>query len=191
MTLALLAASAVGAVWLTALAVLPRMPRRLRCPSCGGPTAAVLPPALLAPGRRWLTWRWCPDCSWQGVGRKGPEPVPGLILGHVSGFAWGPGGSDGERGFDWADASGAGTRPDRPSHPSGFRFAPSPARPSPRGFRFRGAQPREGRRTATPSFGWRWRAAPVFGWRSACASAGGFRWAGAAGTDPSNDGDLR
>jgi len=120
-----------------------RAPTRARCPACGKPTNAVRPPFWMrqvAPG---LMLRWCPACSWEGVGRRPSR--------HRAEFVWGRERFPADFGFRFAcglpDAEPTVAEP--PTHPSGFRFAatPVPARPAhPSGFtwnRKEGAPPRE------------------------------------------------
>lgn len=106
-----------------------RAPTRMRCPGCGEPTATLQPPlwfTRMAPGFR---LRWCPACSWQGVGREGPELTPGRPVSHDSGFRWGEERFPRDFGFRFAGepdegTQGPGAAPvEPPAHPSGFRFA--------------------------------------------------------------------
>jgi hypothetical protein len=47
------------------------------CPACFRDTLPVRKRllTLLAPA---FEWRWCPSCSWQGLGRKVPDRAPAL-----------------------------------------------------------------------------------------------------------------
>lgn len=143
-----------------------RAPTRVRCPRCDQATTALQPPlwfTRVAPGFR---LRWCPSCSWQGMGREGPELTPGRPVSHDSGFRWGDDRFPQDFGFRFApgveDAgAGPGTAPDEPpAHPSGFRFAHG----EPAVFRWRREGPGAGdfawraparRREGAPAFRWK------------------------------------
>lgn len=71
------------------------------CPKCTNRTEGIVAPLWLRPMARWLTLRWCADCEWQGVGRTGPEYVPGRQVAHDSGFHWGADETGEDMGFDW------------------------------------------------------------------------------------------
>ncbi len=156
-----------------------RAPTRARCPECGSRTQAVLPRRGFGLLTRWLVFRWCPVCTWEGVGRVGPERIPGRPAAHVSGFHWSAHDLQQDLGFRWATHEPPGEAPSRPpDHPSGFRFASSErgARDAhPSGFSW--APDVEGQtvthtRLADPS-GFRWgmkRYGHVFRWKEDHAS---------------------
>jgi hypothetical protein len=170
-----------------------RAPTRLRCPECGAATQAVVPPPLLRRAAPGVQIRWCPSCSWEGLGRAGPEWVSGRRIAHDSGFHWGAERFPEDFGFRWRplrDLGGAGAMPSA-DHPSGFRFAAveldpsSPAHSS--GFAWaRGpaeAQPdASGEARAAAVFEWGRRKAPrSFVWRSPRKKLrSGFHWKGVA-----------
>jgi len=103
------------------------LPRGRLCPHCGGPTNPVVLRRLLRLLSRWVQWRWCSRCGWEGAGRRGPDlgpldPPPD----DGSGFRWG--GPDIEEApmFYWrsdrrGDASAA-----RRNRPPGFRRRDDP-----------------------------------------------------------------
>lgn len=130
MALTIFAGIAVAAL-LTAMAVVyQRAPTRVRCPECGGATQPVMAPQWLRKAAPRLQGRWCPQCSWEGLGRVGPEWVSGRLIAHDSGFHWGDERLPMDFGFRWRplpEARPTG-RPTRqvPDHPSGFRFADLP-----------------------------------------------------------------
>ena len=70
--------------------------------------------------------RWCAFCSWEGIGRRGPEIVPGRKVAHDSGFHWGAEETEPDGGFQWAAAPEPVPTPEPPHHPSGFRFGAAP-----------------------------------------------------------------
>lgn len=123
-----------------------RAPAHRHCPSCGEDTRTVQPPSWLRrrlAGR--IDLRWCPACGWEGPGRAGPEWVPGHPIAHGSGFFWGEQRMPVDFGFRFATAHEATPGPERPHHPSGFRFAapagrPDGARAHPSGFHW-GSRP--------------------------------------------------
>lgn len=130
-------------VAITVAAGLRRAPVRAQCPRCDGDTQSVqLPPAIRKAVPE-LRIRWCPACSWEGVGREGPPVIPGRPASHVSGFRWGRVRLAQDFGFRFApppvtQAEAAG---EPPAHPSGFRFAADedqapPRRSHPSGFRW-------------------------------------------------------
>ncbi len=95
--------------------------------------------------------RWCPSCSWEGVGRVGPEWVPGHPAAHRSGFYWGDERFPVDFGFRFAppaDGKQGEAPAEPPAHPSGFRFAGGAPAPAPEHFRW--AEPRQ-----PPTFRWR------------------------------------
>lgn len=128
-----------------AVAVFSRAPTRVRCPECGGATKIVLLPPVLR-RNQFVHLRWCPGCQWEGLGRNGPDWIPGHRLAHHSGFHWGEGRFEPDFGFRfrWTEPT-AGPPPHHPSgfrftghaeadpgpahHPSGFRFSPAPRSP--------------------------------------------------------------
>lgn len=102
-----------------------RAPTRARCPKCDGATRTVVSPFWL----RWtaprLVMRWCPRCSWQGLGRAGPERIEGQKIAHDSGFHWGAERLPVDFGFVWRAPPDSARSPAPPDHPSGFRFGPT------------------------------------------------------------------
>jgi len=130
------------------VAWLKRLPTLNFCPTCAHRTQAVMLPRLMRPLQRWISRRWCPDCEWESIGRKGPEFIPGRKLAHDSGFLWGANVVGENAGFQWAPLDPPES-PDPsagpPDHRSGFRFGedPAPAKvraPAP-GFSWSGARP--------------------------------------------------
>ena len=66
------------------------LPRGRMCPRCGRSTSSVVLRRLLHPLSRWIQWRWCSRCGWEGPGRKGPEVgVLDPPADHQPGFRWG------------------------------------------------------------------------------------------------------
>ncbi len=114
---------AAGAMWVM------RIPTRRTCPICAHTTQPLVAPLWLLPFDRWLGLRWCPDCNWQAVGRKGPDWIPGKQVAHDSGFHWGDDVAGENLGFRWAQPQQVEPSPEPPSHPSGFRFAAAPPPP--------------------------------------------------------------
>lgn len=180
MTSVLLAGVLAAFLITTFVAALQRAPTRLRCPECAGDTQPVEAPRWLRQGATRMVMRWCPACSWEGIGRVGAEWVPGRRTAHESGFHWGDERLPEDFGFRFAPAPEVLADAEPPHHPSGFRFArsdaPSPAHPS--GFNW-------GERVGRPAFplgggapegtaGW---TSPAgFRWRPPAPSTAGFRW---------------
>jgi hypothetical protein len=119
---------------------------------------------LMRPLQPWISRRWCPDCEWESIGRKGPEFIPGRKLAHDSGFLWGANVVGENAGFQWA-ALEPPEAPDPtagpPAHRSGFRFgggpAPTEVRGRPAGFTWsepRPAEPGIDTRDPRSSFPW-------------------------------------
>lgn len=102
-------------VVLTSVAYL-ALPSGRMCPSCGVPTSSILLESWWQrPASRWLYWRWCARCGWEGVGRKGPDVgLQDRPVDHESGFRWRRPGSEQVPIFHWRDDS---------EDPSGFRWA--------------------------------------------------------------------
>lgn len=146
-----------------------RAPTRIRCPECGSRTQAVLPRPGLRLLTRWLVFRWCPVCTWEGVGRVGPERIPGRPAAHASGFHWNPQDLAEDLGFQWATREASAEDPSQPpDHPSGFRFAPhEPTGPV-------------GRPAHPSGFTWARPVDPEVLARARPADPSGFRW----GTEP-------
>jgi len=176
-----------------------RIPTRSRCPECGRATEAVLPPPWLQPGQRWVSMRWCVFCAWEGVGRKGPDLVPGRQISHDSGFHWGADQTGPNQGFAWKShaepepmkepphhVSGfrfseipPDTRPPK-AHGSGFRWSPDPVSPDPVSPDEQAVRLQKAHRT-----GFHWATEtpqPTFRFKEGNAPArpGGFRWKGVA-----------
>lgn len=141
-----------------------RSPTRVACPECGGRTESVCAPLWVRKAAPDVALRWCPSCSWEGVGRTGPEWVPGHPAAHGSGFYWGDERLPVDFGFRFAPGPAVEVEEpaEPPAHPSGFRFAaaPPPAVPA----RFRWARPPE-----ASAFQWRTRRKPA-------PVEAGFRW---------------
>jgi len=121
-----------------AVAVFHRTPTRARCPECEGETKIVLLPPVLRQNE-FVHLRWCPRCEWEGLGRNGPEWVPGKRLAHGSGFHWGDARLLPDFGFRFRRGEVSQKLP--PHHPSGFRFSEDPTSETtpahhPSGFRF-------------------------------------------------------
>jgi len=163
----LLAGILVAFVATTLAAAWRRAPTRVSCPECGSKTESVRAPFWVRKAAPDLAMRWCPSCSWEGMGRVGPEWVPGHPAAHGSGFYWGDERFPVDFGFRFAspaDAVEAEAPAEPPAHPSGFRFAGEAPSPAPEQFR--------------------WAEAPqpaTFRWRSRHTAAppqAGFRWKG-------------
>lgn len=160
----ILAGILVAFLAITLAAAWRRAPTRASCPECGARTESVRAPLWIRKAAPDLSLRWCPSCSWEGMGRVGPEWIPGHPVAHGSGFYWGDERLPVDFGFRFAPPPPAlptevPTEP--PAHPSGFRFADAPAIPTVR--RFRWAEP-----LGPSSFRWRTRRRP--------AAATSFRW---------------
>lgn len=106
-------------VVLTSVAYL-ALPSGRMCPRCGVPTAAILLESWWQrPASRWLHWRWCSRCSWEGVGRRGPDVgLRDSPVDHESGFRWRRTTSDQVPVFHWRD-----NMENPPDHPAGFRWS--------------------------------------------------------------------
>lgn len=106
-------------VVLTSVAYL-ALPSGRMCPRCGVPTAAILLESWWQrPASRWLHWRWCSRCSWEGVGRRGPDVgLRDSPVDHESGFRWRHTISDQVPIFHWRD-----NLENPPDHPAGFRWS--------------------------------------------------------------------
>lgn len=61
---------AIGLILLAALNVGPE------CPACGGTTLLMRTRWLRR--QHWLQRRWCLDCGWEGLLRRGPRILPTL-----------------------------------------------------------------------------------------------------------------
>jgi len=161
----LLAGILVAFVATTLAAAWRRAPTRTSCPQCGGRTESVRAPLWMRKAAPDRSLRWCPSCSWEGMGRVGPEWVPGHPAAHGSGFFWGDERLPVDFGFKFAFPPAAEddqAPAEPPAHPSGFRFAGEPPHLPPKQFRW--AQPR-----TPPAFQWRTR-------REAPPVHAGFRW---------------
>lgn len=160
----LLAGLLVAFVATTMAAAWRRAPTRMSCPQCGGKTESVRAPFWVRKAAPELALRFCPSCSWEGMGRVGPEWVPGHPAAHGSGFYWGDERLPVDFGFRFAEppAGDAETPVEPPSHPSGFRFADREAPPAADEFRW--ARPLE-----PSTFRWRSRRKPA-------PVEAGFRW---------------
>jgi hypothetical protein len=182
----------VAFVATTLAAAYRRAPTRTLCPACGEKTESVQAPFWIRKAAPDLSVRWCPDCSWEGVGRAGPEWVPGHPAAHGSGFFWGDDRFPVDFGFRFAaqpDPPGAAPS-EPPAHPSGFRFSatdPPTGQAHPSGFTWSDGGPAEGADTAAaptpqapPVFLWAEPPIPQgFAWRSAGKTKQGppaFQW---------------
>jgi hypothetical protein len=174
--IAILCATAVTVV----VAGYSRAPTRALCPECEGPTQVVLLPPVLRKNR-FVHMRWCPGCSWEGLGRNGPEWIRGRRLAHRSGFHWGRARFRSDFGFQFRPQVPSSTLP--PHHPSGFRFGEhleAEEADHPSGFRFAEADEAPSDR---PVFRWRRSATAedfTFGKREDPNGPGGFTWKGVA-----------
>lgn len=164
--------SLVAFVAVTAAAGVRRIPRRTSCPECGSETEPVQLPGPLRRTAPELRGRWCPACSWEGVGREGPEVTPGRPTAHSSGFRWGRHRLPQDFGFRFRPGITPGPSappPGPPAHPSGFRFGDAEA---------------EGPASDPAAFTWREKDAPsdqtpdpeAFRWADPPAQAPEFRW---------------
>ena len=149
-------------VVLTSVAYL-ALPSGRMCPRCGVPTSSILLESWWQrPASRWLDWRWCARCAWEGVGRRGPDVrLQDPPVDHESGFRWRRLGSEHVPIFHWRDDS-----EDPSAHPTGFRWAADEDA--------EGVDDEESAATAAPEgveghlSGFRWRerddGAPLFVW---------------------------
>ena len=101
-----------------------RAPTHRSCPQCGTATLAVR-----GSGWAWRSllgaWlRWCPACSWEGWGRRGPEWTPGHPISHDSGFFWGAARSFQGPAFRFRESP---SRSRAPAAPQAFRWGPEAA----------------------------------------------------------------
>ncbi len=96
------------------------LPSGRMCPRCGVPTSEILLESWWQrPASRWLHWRWCSRCNWEGVGRRGPDVAPQESpVDHESGFRWRRTASEQVPIFHWRDNA-----EDPPDHPAGFRWS--------------------------------------------------------------------
>ena len=101
------------------------LPRGRMCPRCGGCTSPIVLRRMLRLLSRWIQWRWCSRCGWEGPGRTGPEL--GILdppVDHESGFRWGHPNLQGVPVFYWRDETETVEASGTPSdHPSGFDWA--------------------------------------------------------------------
>ena len=97
------------------------LPRERLCPHCGGATNPVVLRRLLRLLSRWLQWRWCSRCSWEGPGRRGPDLGPlDPPADHSSGFRWGSRDPEDVPIFYWRSRGRDGKS--RPDHAPGFEW---------------------------------------------------------------------
>ena len=143
------------------------LPRGRMCPRCGGSTSPVVLRRVFRVFSRWVQWRWCSRCAWEGPGRKGPEL--GMLdppVDHESGCRWGHPNLQGAPVFYWKDEDEVVETPDPPSvHPSGFQWEPDERE----GFERRVAERREDPDPDHPS-GCHFRSAEQ-------VASAGFQWA--------------
>ena len=142
------------------------LPGGRMCPRCGGSSSPVVLRKMLRFLSRWVQWRWCARCGWEGPGKKGPEL--GILdppVDHESGFRWGHPNLQGVPVFYWRDENETTETADLPSaHPSGFYWAAEgregtdrrkadqrkePGAKHPSGFYFRSSEDSD-----PPSFQW-------------------------------------
>ena len=118
------------------------LPRGRLCPHCGGATYPVVLRRLLRVLSRWVEWRWCSRCGWEGAGRRGPDLGPlDPPDDHDSGFRWGDPDIDEVPIFYWRSdrPAGKGSAPSNPSPGFTTRAGEEPIEPTdptPRGFRY-------------------------------------------------------
>jgi rubredoxin len=116
------------------------LPSGRMCPRCGGPTVPVTLRVIQRIVKKWLQWRWCSRCGWEGAGRNGPDVAPfDPPVDHDSGFRWSrPDGR--EVPIFWWGSDRETPQPPVVGHPSGFRWkhpTPKPHQPAhPSGFEF-------------------------------------------------------
>lgn len=114
------------------------LPRGRLCPQCGGATNPVVLRRLLRVLSRWIQWRWCSRCGWEGAGRRGTDLGPPADPG--SGFHWGEPDDEEVPIFYWRsdrrDESGAAAPTQWPwFERRADEERMEPADPAPRGFR--------------------------------------------------------
>ena len=139
------------------------LPRGRLCPHCGGSTHPVVLSGLLRVLSKWIQWRWCARCSWEGPGlhsadlgaldppvdrRAGyrppdPDPEAAEAEGDVQGRD--VLNVDDVQEFQWRSGPEDESREDPSDHPSGFTWqeeeesaeAKEQASPEQAGFYFR------------------------------------------------------
>jgi len=117
------------------------LPRGRLCPHCGAATYPVVLRRLLRFLSRWVEWRWCSRCGWEGAGRRGPDLGPlDPPAERDSGFRWGDPDIEEVPIFYWRSDRPGERGPTRPNHSPGFMWQadeePSePTDPAPGGFR--------------------------------------------------------
>lgn len=168
----LVAGILVAFLAVTLASALRRAPTRVLCPSCGETTKRLKPPLWFRKAVPGMSVRWCPSCSWEGVGRDGPEWIPGHPAAHDSGFHWGEERLPPDFGFRFGDpdqepSAGGPTRTDasgRVKVPVVFRWRRTPdvadfswRGPSARrgGFAWKAREPRPRDGGAGPGFHWK------------------------------------
>jgi hypothetical protein len=143
------------------------IPSGRMCPRCGGPTDPVTLRAIQRFLAKWLQWRWCSRCGWEGAGRNGPDVAPfEPPVDHDSGFRWcKPDGRD-VPVFWWGTGEAPPRRPGI-GHPAGFRWKtpPAPQRlpDHPSGFQFGESGQRPATRPLSgprPEPGFKWKDQP-------------------------------
>jgi hypothetical protein len=117
------------------------LPRGRLCAHCGSTTNPVVLQRLLRVLSRWVEWRWCSRCGWEGAGRRGPklgtlDPPPN----DGSGFQWGDPDLDEAPVFYWRSDRRSERGATQPNHWPWFERRADeepmePADPAPRGFR--------------------------------------------------------
>lgn len=141
------------------------LPRGRLCPHCGGSTNPVVLSGLLRILSRWIQWRWCARCSWEGPGLRGadlgaldppadrragyrlPDPDPDPDLAEAGGGAMDRDvlSVDDIQEFHWQSGPEEERREAPSDHPSGFKWqgeeesteAEEQAPPKQAGFYFR------------------------------------------------------
>lgn len=185
MTTVLLTGILVAFLATTLAAAFQRAPTRLTCPECGKDTQPVQAPAWIKERVPSFVLRWCPACSWEGMGRVGADWVPGRPVAHDSGFHWGNERLPEDFGFRFAAPPEMPAGQEPPHHPSGFRFASTEEEPGaahPSGFNWGERVGRPPFRSAPPAAGGGQADAPPAGfrWKEAAEDAG-FRWGEGSG----------
>jgi hypothetical protein len=117
------------------------LPRGRLCAHCGSVTNPVVLQRLLRVLSRWVEWRWCSRCGWEGAGRRGAklgalDPPPN----DDSGFQWGDPDLDEAPVFYWRSDRRSEPGASQPNHWPWFERRADeepmePADPAPRGFR--------------------------------------------------------
>ncbi len=99
------------------------LPRGRLCPHCGGSTHPVILRRLLKVFSRWVQWRWCSRCGWEGARHRGPDLGPlDPPVDHDSGFRWADPDYEDVPIFYWRSDDPDGDGETRPDPITGFEW---------------------------------------------------------------------